>query len=452
MTTAKWLIGFLAFSMVLTSLNAIPPQQKEKKVSVDGLIYDLKHPDASRRREAARLLGENKIHQAVPALVTATTDSDESVRLEAVRALVEINDPRALQAYIRLTHDTSKPVQEKAIEGIINLYVVEEGGFVQGVKKVVDVINPFSDDYNPLVVEPYMPVSQDAVDAVADLLGNSSSDLRKEAATALGILRAGSALKSIESTLAHETDSDVKVELIRAIYKIGDPSAGPTLLPLIQDPDKKVHDEAIFTLGRLRIKEAVPNLKKLYEAGVEERRKVFGIVPVSGSDDLQKKILEALAYIGDPSCKDIFVNALNDRRDFYRRYGAEGLGRIGAKEMLMELARKHLREDSDSARLAMGFALYKLGREENIVELIEHIDGDQAFNYLLEFQPQQVKQLFPFVQSEKNSTKVRLLNIIGLRGDPSALPVVEEMTKSRDTDVVSAANLAIRRIRGRYNR
>ena len=72
---------------------------------------------------------------------------------------------------------------------------------------------------------------------------------------------------------------------------------GSVLIPLIADPDKKIHDEAIFALGRLRVFEAVPQLKKLYESGVEERRKILGFVPVSGRDDLQKKLLGVLEQI-----------------------------------------------------------------------------------------------------------------------------------------------------------
>lgn len=425
--------------------------QRTETRPVEGIIFDLDHPNKERRKEAALLCGQHRLRQCVPKLIEVTEDPEDDVRLEAVRALVRINDTRALQAYIRLLQDSRKPVQEKAIEGIINIYVVEEGGFVRGLKKVVDFVNPFSDDYNPLVVEPYVPVSREATTALADLLFADDRDLRREAATALGILRSRESLSAIQEALSRETSNGVKVELIRAIYKIGDADAGAAIVPFIRDSDKKVHDEAIFAVGRLQVREAVPQLNEMYQAGLEERRRILGIVPVSGTDDLQRKVLEALAHLGDPRSQEIFLDALTDSRDFYRRYGAEGLGRSGANEHIGLVATKYLRESSSSVKLAMGFALFRLGREEHLVEMIDAVAGsEQALFYLLELEPEKVRQLYPHLHTERDATKVQLLEVIGMRGDSEAIAVVQELTGARNADVASAANLALRRLHARH--
>ena len=124
---------------------------------------------------------------------------------------MHINDTRALQAYIRLTGDNRKAVRSKAVEGIVNVYVVKEGGFSSGVSKVVQFVNPLSDDYNPQVVESYVPVSQDAIVALADLLPRQIGGPEKKAAVALGILRVHSALPAVQEALARETSDRVKV-------------------------------------------------------------------------------------------------------------------------------------------------------------------------------------------------------------------------------------------------
>ncbi|MEE8161446.1 MAG: HEAT repeat domain-containing protein [Acidobacteriota bacterium] len=448
MSTRKKVLCILFACLTLIFAASVEAQQRQK-IQVEGLIYDLEHPDAERRRQSAILLGRHEIRQAVPALIRTTEDEDESVRLESVRALVQINDTRALQAYIRLTGDHRKAVRSKAVEGIVNVHVVKESGFSSGVSRVVQFVNPLSDDYNPLVVESYVPVSQDAIAALANLLSSSDRGTREEATVALGILRAHSALPAMQEALARETSDRVKVELIRAIYKIGDPAGGETLIPFILDSDKKVHDEAIFALGRLGVKEAVPQLKELYDSGVAESRTILGIVPVSGKDDLQRKVFEALAYIGDSQCADLFVSGLEDERDFYRRYGAEGLGRIGDQSYTTEVARKYLRESSGSVKLAMGFALFRLGREEHLVEMIDHVDKEQVFHYLLELNSQDIEKLYPHLESEMHTTRVSLLEIVGLRGSQSALPIVEEMAKHPNPDISASANLAVRRLRGR---
>jgi len=433
-------------TLVSSSLFA----QQAQKASVDGLIYDLKHPDNDRRKRAATALGQYKVRQAVPELIELTEDRDAALRLAAVRALVRINDTRALKAHIRMTRDPKKEIQEKAIEGIIKIYAVdEESGFISGVKKFADIVNPLSDDYNPLLVESYVPVSQDAKDALAELLFSPETGIRKDAAVALGILRAHSALSPIQHALSLEPNDGVKVELIRAIYKIGDPSGGNEVIPLVRDPDKKVHDEAIFTLGRLRVREALPLLKELYDSGIEERKKILGFVPVSGKDDLQKKLLEALAYIGDPSCHELFLNALEDSRDSYRLLAAEGLGRIGDSSDVTRVAEKYLREKSDKVKLGMSFALYHLGREEHLAEVVNRSNKDQAYHYLLELNASEIRGLYPYLHSVEHPIRLRLLDIIGLRGDSSAVPVIEDLMKSTNPELLSAANLAMRRIQSR---
>jgi HEAT repeat protein len=299
------------------------------------------------------------------------------------------------------------------------------------------------------MVESYVPVSQDAKDALAKLLSWHLAGIRKDAAIALGILRAHSALPAIQEALARETRDSVKVELIRAVYKIGDPLAGQAVIPFIMDPDKKVHDEAIFALGRLQVAEAAPLLKQLYDSGMKERQKVLGFVPVSGKDDLQKKLLEALAYIGDPSCREMFLNALADPRDTYRLYAAEGLASIGDSGDITEVSRQYLREESSKVKLALTYALYQLGREEYLIELVDNLARDQAYYYLLKMGEGDVPKLYPYLKKSDHSIRVRLLEIVGLRGDPSAVPIILEIAESPNPELASAANLALRRIEGR---
>ena len=437
-----------ALAVVLISLLPAALGQQATRKSVAGLIYELKHPDADVRKQAASLIGQNQIREAVPALVEATEDTNESVRLEVVKALVRINDVMAIPPFIRLTKDPSKSIQEKSVEGLVNIYIFEEGGFIRGVQKVADFVNPWSDDYNSLVVEPYLPVKTEVITALSDLLKVDDADLRKKAATGLGILRADSALPAITEALARENSDGVKVELIRALYKIGDREAAKAVIPFIRDSDKSVHDEAIFTTGRLRVKEALPDIKELYESGVQERKKVLGIVPITGRDDLAKKLFEALSYLGDPSCQELFRTALDDERTFYRRYAAEGFARIGDKEQTSLIATRYLKEPDEEVKLAFGFALFRLGREEHLVELANN--GQQGYEYLMELEPSEIPKLYGLVATEKDPAKIRLLDVIGLRGDASALPVVEQYMKHSNAEVGSAANLAVRRLRGRH--
>jgi len=437
-----------AFFGLLLGLTALAQQTQTR--SVDGLLFDLKHPDPDRRIEAARLLGMNKVRSAVPNLVEAAQDESPDVRYAVANALVQIGDTRALPAFIRLARDSETRTRKLAVQGIVDIYVAGDGGFVAGFMKVVTFLNPLSAGYDARLVEPYIPVSEEAVNALIDMLFVDDAGLRKDAATALGILRAKKALQPFQELLGKETSSDVKIEVVRSIYKIGLPEGGDIIVPLLNDPDKSVRDEAILTAGRLRTKAAVPILDDYYRAGIEERRKVLKIVPVSGPDDLQRKVLEALSYIGDSSSVDIFTDALADSRDYYRRYAAEGLGRADAKDSLNAVATAYLREKSASAKLAMGYALFLLGREEHLVEIVDRCEDDQAFYYLLELPETRIPLLYPFLNNSKEKVKARLIEVIGLKGPADALSRVQEYSGSGNADVASAANLAIRRLRARF--
>ena len=68
MSTRKTVL-FVLFACLTLIFTASVEAQKRQKIQVEGLIYDLEHPDVERRRQAAILLGRHEIRQAVPALI-----------------------------------------------------------------------------------------------------------------------------------------------------------------------------------------------------------------------------------------------------------------------------------------------------------------------------------------------------------------------------------------------
>ena len=439
------------FSLLIFCIGGTAALGSQEKRSVEGLIYDLNSPEAKVRMVAATTLGENKIREAIPKLITMTSDPDKDVRYEVAKALVFINDTRALPAFIDFTRDDQVRVQKRAVAGLVNIYAGQEGGFTQGMKDAFNFLNPLDDGSNPLVIEPYVKVSSSTMSSIENLLFSPDKGLRKDSAVALGILKAGDAIPAIKQALQGESDNGVKVELIRALYKIGDPSAGSVVIPFIKDPDKDIHDIAILTAGRLRLNDAVPSLNEIYRLGTEERRTALGFIPVSGTDDLQKKVFSSLALIADRRSQDIFEDALEDERAEYRMYGAEGLGRIGDTSFTTMLAKKFLLEKDSSVRLAISFALFNMGREEHLVELVKAVKEAQGFSYLLELPTEKIDQLYPYTRSQDNGRKAELIKIIGLRGNKDALSFVRNFTNHENAGVASAANLATRYLNSRFN-
>ena len=451
MSLNRTLTIVLIAASLLLGLPGLRGQEEQR--DVDGLIFDLRHPELDRRKTAVVGLGKHRIRRAVPELSRLVKDPDDLLRAALARALIKIADVSTLPALMTLCHDSREQTQLLAIQGLIRLYVNLPDGFFHGMKRVVDFMNPVDDDYNPLVVEPYVSVSPEAIDTLGTLLSDSDPDIRRNAALALGILRGHPALPALQDALEVEPENGVKLEMIRAFYKIGVPEGGVTLTPLIWDRDKKVHDEAIFTLGRLKVESAVPALTELYNSGVTERKKILGgLVPVSRNDDLTRKTLEALAHIGDPRSQSIFMEAIEDERAAFRRYGAEGLGRIGDSSHIPTLTGMFRGDEEPEVLLAISFALFRLGGDAHLPELVDRINTDQAYFYLLELAPEEVPKLHPLlpIHTREPAIQVRLLNVIGQRGDASSLEVVEPLTRSDNADVISSANVALRRLQGRH--
>ena len=221
--------GLVLFCLMFPSALAKQTVQQPQDVSIDSLVYDLKNPDPQRRREAARTLAKHKARAAVPALIEAF--KDDEIRLDVLRALVSINDPRALDTYVAGSKDRRMEVRGASIEGMVDLYVVEEGGFIHQTRKIIDALNPFDVDYDPLVVEPYVPVSGAAINSLSALLSDPDAKVRRRAAQAVGVLRGEEAAPALVDALKKETDSGVKFQMIRAIYKIGQTQYGVEVLP-----------------------------------------------------------------------------------------------------------------------------------------------------------------------------------------------------------------------------
>src|SRR5437867_2872373 len=89
---------WLYFMCLFLSFPAVarPQAEKKREIPVDSLIYDLKNPDPVRRKDAAVLLGKNKVHRAIPDLIAAVNDSDPSVRREIILALDNMRDVKSI--------------------------------------------------------------------------------------------------------------------------------------------------------------------------------------------------------------------------------------------------------------------------------------------------------------------------------------------------------------------
>jgi len=89
------------------------------------------------------------------------------------------------------------------------------------------------------------------------VLGSDEKWLRRNAAEALGKLRASSAVEPVIRLLA-DKKHDVREISARALGRIGDERAIPALTGLANDPDLKVRDAALVSISLLTKKKTMP--------------------------------------------------------------------------------------------------------------------------------------------------------------------------------------------------
>src|SRR5205823_5138807 len=84
--------------------------------------------------------------------------------------------------------------------------------------------------------------------------------------------------------------------------------------------------------------------------------------------------LDALAHLAQPASTALFKERLADKDPYLRRAAAEGLGRLGDSASIDELVRNATTDDAEMVRMAMAFALAKLGRNY-VTRIVDTMDA-----------------------------------------------------------------------------
>jgi HEAT repeat protein len=420
-----------------------------RQVPVESLIYDLKNPDPVRRKEAARLLGENKVQKATPDLVAAAQDPDLEVRREIVIALDKMLDIRVLPAFVKLSADQDKLIRDRCIVGLTNLYIPQEGGLVVTLNKIANFFNPWSDEWADVVVEPGIKVDGSAITALCERLSDTDDGIRLRAARGLGILKGKAAVPVLLTALRQDQTNAVRFEIIRSLGKIGDGSAAPDFMNYLGYNDTKVRNEAIFVIGRFRYHEAMPEMMRLYE-------KESALPPKLIDKPFREALLDAMAFIADPSAKPLFAKEKQNPEGALRLHAIEGLARLGDPAMATEISRDWLHEKDAQTKTAEAYALFRMGRREYLDEVVNCLGNgktnSEARMFLLELKLEELPELYAQANNKDVNVREGLAEILGLVGDERAIPVLLELSKDRRGQITAIANQAVRRINARIAR
>jgi HEAT repeat protein len=410
--------------------------QTPRQVGTDSLIYDLKNPDAGRRKEAARDLGAAKFLPSIPALLPLTEDSDAGVRRQVELTLEEMNDIQTLPGFVQLSADSEADIRDRAVHALVNLHLPRQTGPTAALNKFGNLISPWVDEYADTVVEPDVPVDASVVTALRARLSDSEDGIRRAASQGLGILRGSAAIPELLQALGQDRDPEVRFQSVRALKKIGDASVGDRLLPGLNLNVEKVRNEIIVALGALRYREAVPDLTRVFEDS-------------KPSEKARTLALAALADIGAPDSRALFLGLKADKDVAIRTFANEGISRLSDATLLTMMSADRLTEKNARVQTAQAFGLLRLGRKEYLDELVRALEKvptkDLAREYLHETQPADRPALFAS-RPKSAYGRAEFADVLGLLGDQAALPALQELERDNDATVAKNAERAVRRI------
>src|SRR5690242_3261436 len=109
--------------------------------------------------------------ESIPKLEPYLKDTDINVRIETVKALDDIGGPRSLAPLAKALADVDPEVQIRATDGIVNFYLPGylKTGLTASIKRVGTSIKGHFTDTNDQVIDPYVQVPPDVIQALGKL-------------------------------------------------------------------------------------------------------------------------------------------------------------------------------------------------------------------------------------------------------------------------------------------
>jgi HEAT repeat protein len=135
-----------------------------------------------------------------------------------------------------------------------------------------------------------------------------------------------------------------------------------------------------------------------------------------------------------------------------RREAAEALARLAASDQKKLVEGFHLQEKNKDVRLALEWALYRMGKSDYLFRIVRELDSgrhDQAVGYLSKLDTPLL--LHPYLKDEdlRPRTTVGLIEALAVLGDQESLALVTPYRDSFMPGVAAAAENAIEKIEAR---
>jgi len=140
-----------------------------------------------------------------------------------------------------------------------------------------------------------------------------------------------------------------------------------------------------------------------------------------------------------------FAKQLNNPDAHVRQRSAEALARLAATDQIKLVEGYRLQEKNKDVRLALDWALYRMGRAAALYRIVDELDSGrqaQAVGYLSELESPDL--LYPFLQRTKNAPRITagLLKALARIGNAQTLDLIKPFRESQQPYVAEAAEIA----------
>lgn len=313
---------FIASLCALDARAAISPQ-----VGGEGPVDGLRSDQASVRRKTASDLGKSKRPEALPRLAELVRDPDVEVRLTVLRAIASLRNLLGVPSMVVFMADREVKVRSESIDGVVEIYTHRDR---PRSSNFLSIFSDGRDKPEPLLVA---AVDFEVYRSLAARLKDSDPGVREKAAEAIGILGGTEVAVDLLAALG-DSVADVRAAAVTALVKVGTSADGEALAPLVRDPSSSVRRRAIAGLGRLKVGDAAAVLRGLFERSPESEEGILALnslAQIALSSD--KALFQRLAIQADPRRRRPAIEGLarlgekahenRFKRDFQREQNAE---------------------------------------------------------------------------------------------------------------------------------
>ncbi len=297
----------------------------ENKSESDLLLEKLDDSDILEKKKAIFKIGEKKIAEAVPKLISLLkNDKDPVVRNSAARALGKIGDREHLdqivEALIEALSDKDYYVRVNACWG---LGKIKDSRAIPHLIKMVDPdqrVYSMGED----IIE---STNGEQLSTKVKEEGMKFSDVIVEAIKSLGKIKDPKGLSALVEALKDESDGAVRCAAALAMGQIKDESASavPHLITALDDKYWYVRRDAAKALSKLK--------EKSVKAAPMLARKMTDMY-----DEVREFSLRALLAIGKPAATEIFKLFLNNpQNEKLQKFISNNLSKQDLGEILNNL-------------------------------------------------------------------------------------------------------------------